>query len=159
MHRSKSKKYKHGDKFDTITVIVHDRAVGDAVTASSLAVAKAFASESALKQLRNVASADCLDKICDCATALSSGSRPSHALGAVQVEGYLPCINTESVEADCTEASETLDKLGEEQAPDDCTEAGFAAIARQKAEGFMDASTHCEHGPDERDEEACTDED
>jgi hypothetical protein len=121
---------------------VHGQAVGETVTASSLSVAKAFASASALKTLRDAGSGFSLDRLCDCHTG---GITPSGAvLGAVRTAvpavdpvllltaGVDGCIAKSTLEVDC-------DGEGAEgEALDDGTEVGFAAIARQKLADLVD---------------------
>lgn len=59
---------------DGIAVVVHDVVVAGPVTASSLAVAKALASEGALKVLKNPDAEKSLSRICDCARAMNVDS-------------------------------------------------------------------------------------
>ncbi|KAI0032338.1 hypothetical protein K488DRAFT_50105 [Vararia minispora EC-137] len=152
-HKSRSR--PNTERYDSICVVVHDQSVSEMVTASSLSIAKAFASANALVRLRDRSSDRCLAKLCNCQVLRECGTRPMDVFGAVKIAGALPDLS--AALASSQVASETVLSLAcnpadvgsagdsEEETLDDSTEAGFAAIARQKLSVLAGLSPETNH--------------
>jgi endoribonuclease Dicer len=72
----KSSSRPQGRRNDSITIIVHGTVIVGPVTAGSLSVAKAIASESALTALSDNDSDHCLSQLCNCGQAMDIDDPP-----------------------------------------------------------------------------------
>lgn len=115
---SKSRSREDAPRNDTINVLVHDVDVSGPFTASSIGVARAFASERARIILQDVESPHSLQRVCTCKSPLTSPDA-----------GTTPGTET---------PADTL------ESPDPGTEEGYTAIAREKLEKFQDPEEEVE---------------
>jgi hypothetical protein len=83
----------------SVTVMVHGVAIADPVTARSISVAKALASERALVILRDDTSENALSRLCDCGKPMVVDS---HQQGDVNAENVTPDSVVDMEVEECT---------------------------------------------------------